>query len=502
MKIDKVAILGAGSAGWLAALAFKRKIPSLDVRVIASRRLGIIGVGEGTVPYVPAFLHEYLGFPEHDFYVKADPVYKLGVRFTWGRRPYFDYTFSLQQWAWQGRDLPRPSGFYSEIEHRGIDLPGALMESGKALPSRGPSHPDVPPPGRMAAWHLENHRFVEWLEATAQAAGVGFCDAELQHAERREDGGIAALLLDNGERVEADLFVDASGFTSELLGKALEEPFLPFDRSLFCDRAVVGGWERGENEPILPYTVSDTMECGWAWRIDHPERINRGYVYSSAHLDEDRASAELMAKNPNIRSTRLVRFRSGRHRRFWVHNVVAIGNSGAFVEPLEATAIMCICSQCRWLVDGLIDSQLSPPPTLRVLYNRFVGGLWDEIREFLGLHYKLNDRLDNPFWQRCRHETELGAAAELIDFYRENGASGIGKVLLSQDSPFGIEGYYAMLVGMRAPMDRPHSPDATERKAWLARLARHREIAEKGMTMEQVRQHLQNPATWAAIRRN
>ena len=90
----------------------------------------------------------------------------------------------------------------------------------------------------------------------------------------------------------------------------------------------------------------------------------------------------------------------------------------------------------------------------------------------------------------------------MIDFYRENGASGIGKVLLSQDSPFGIEGYYAMLVGMRAPMDRPHSPDATERKAWLARLARHREIAEKGMTMEQVRQHLQNPATWAAIRRN
>jgi len=500
VKVDNVVVLGAGSAGLLAALTLKLKLPRLRVRVIASSRIGIIGVGEGTVPFVPGFIHGYLGIDEHEFFTKTDPVYKLGVRFTWGPRDYFDYTFSQQQWAWQWQELPRTSGHYADLDHHGIDLAGALMEAGNALPARGPQHPDVPPPGNMAAWHLENHRFVDWLDERCRLAGVEFTDAELQTVEHHDSGAIAALHLTNGERHPADLFIDASGFASELLGKALGEPFTPFHDALFCDRAVVGGWEREAGEPILPYTVSDTMECGWSWRIDHPERINRGYVFSSDHLDPAQAETELCARNPKITKTRLVSFRSGRHQRMWVQNVVAIGNSGGFVEPLEATAIMCLCLQSRWLADGLIDSHGEPPPSMQRLYNRFVGSLWDEIREFLALHYKLNSRLDNPFWRRCREETQLGHSADLIDFYRENGTSGIGKVLVPADSPFGMEGYYAMLVGMKAPTDRPHSPNATEASAWRRRLASFRSVAEKGMPMERVRELLRHAETWRALR--
>lgn len=122
--------------------------------------LGIIGVGEGTVPYVVNFIHQYLGIDEHRFFQELDPVYKLGVRFTWGNRDYFDYTFSQNQWAFQAPDLGRPSGFFAQHGHHGIDQPGALMEHNHALPTRGAGFPDLPPAGNLVAWHLENQSFV------------------------------------------------------------------------------------------------------------------------------------------------------------------------------------------------------------------------------------------------------------------------------------------------------------------------------------------------------
>lgn len=332
-------------------------------------------------------------------------------------------------------------------------------------------------------------------------AGVTFTDGEIEAVPQSAEGEIEGVLLKDGQTPSADLFVDASGFRSELLGKVLEEPFESYNESLFCDRALVGGRERGEGELILPYTLSDTMDAGWSWRIDHPERINRGYVFSSDHLEDEAAEREFRALNPQIESTRLVKFRSGRYRRSWVKNVVAIGNAGGFVEPLEATAIMCICLQSRWLADGLIDSQQSPTPTLGKLFNRYTNQLWDEIREFLALHYRLNQRRKTPFWERCNHETKLGSSAELIDFYRENGPSQIGSVFIPKDSLFGLEGYYAMLVGMKAPMEKQDDPSLAKAGPWQTRLANLAKVGNQGMTMERVRERLQDPAVWQALRK-
>lgn len=457
-------------------------------------------MGEGTVPYVVNFIHQYLGMDEHRFFTEVDPVYKLGVRFTWGKRDYFDYTFSQNQWAFQVPELGRPSGFFARYGHHGIDLPGALMEKTKALPTRGQGYPDLPPAGNLVAWHLENRTFVSWLDKSCQEAGVEFLEGEIDSVNQDPSGAVDKLVLKDGRSLSADLFVDASGFRSELLGKTLEEPFESFRESLFCDRAVVGGWNRQPGEAILPFTQSDTMKSGWCWRIDHPGRINRGYVDSSNHLSDDDAEREFRQLCPDIETTRLVKFRSGRHQRVWVRNVVAIGNAAGFVEPLEATAIMCICLQARWLTDGLLDCQQRPNTSLIKLYNAYSGQLWDEIREFLAIHYRLNGRLDTPFWRDCQNETKLSRGEDLLQFYRENGPSRIAEILIPKDSPFGIEGYFAMLVGMEAPMEKQSDPAYEKSALWKARLGKLAQIGDQGMSMETVRKKLQDPAVWKALR--
>jgi tryptophan halogenase len=500
MKVRRVVVLGAGSAGLLAALTLKRKLPQLEVEVIHSSKLGVIGVGEGTTPYVPAHLHGYLGFAEGPVFRAIQPVYKLGIRFTWGRRPHFDYTFSGQQFDWRWQDLPRNNGFYTDDDAAAIDLSSALMEAGKALPLRSDGLPDVPPPGRMLAWHLENRTFVAWLEATCRTCGVTFTDAELAGCERNSDGGIARLHLSDGSSREADLFLDASGFRSELLGAALGEAFDDFSGALFCDRAVAGGWDR-RDEPVLPYTVSDSMQSGWCWRIDHPERIHRGYVYASSHLDDEAAAAELRQLAPEIREPRVIRFRSGRYRRGWVGNVVAIGNAAGFVEPLEATALMVICLQSRWLADGLIDSELSPTATMRDLFNRLHRDTWDDIRDFLALHYRFNDRLDTPFWHRCREETPLGKLDDLVAFYRENGPSSLCRGLLAgSTSAFGLEGYLALLCGLKVPHQRPHPGTVAEWTTWENRRRHFRRLAGQGIGMTEVIRRLGDDDAWKKLR--
>ena len=266
--IRSVLVLGGGSAGLLAALTLKRKLPDLDIEVVFSSRIGVIGVGEGTVPYVPHHLHAYLGFDEHEVFTALRPVFKLGVRFQWGKRSGFDYTFSGRQHSWRTPELPRNNGFYGFDDPAAMDLPSALMDRGKALPRRADGLPDLPPAGTNLAWHLENRLFVDWLESACRRCGVRFTDAELAGVETGE-AGISAIRLNDGSERRADFHIDSTGFASELVGKALGEPFEDFSGSLFCDRAVAGGWER-DDEPVLPYTLSETMEAGWCWRSITP----------------------------------------------------------------------------------------------------------------------------------------------------------------------------------------------------------------------------------------
>ncbi|MDB6152366.1 MAG: tryptophan-5-halogenase [Chthoniobacteraceae bacterium] len=487
--IENVLVLGSGSAGLIAAISLKRKIPRLSVRVVRSKEIGVIGVGEGTTVAFPKYFFEYLGISQRLFYEKAEPTWKLGIRFLWGPRDHFDYTFSNQldsRW----RDLSFPNGYYCEKEFRCIDIPAALMAHDKAFARQPNGTGPIMEP--WFGFHIENKKLVEVLEFVACQLGVEIIEGKVSGAERGPEG-IAAVQLEDGRRLEADLFIDSSGFRSELLGRVLEEPYISYDRSLFCDRAVVGGWERTD-EPILPYTVAETMNAGWSWQIEHEHHVNRGYVYASQSISDDEACAEFLSKNPKAPSSpRVVKFRSGRYRRNWVDNVVAVGNAAGFVEPLEATSLMIVCMECQTLVDQLLHCGFVATPSMRRLFNQMVSGLWDDVRDFLALHYYANTRLDTPFWRHCRADTDISGIEQLLEFYRENGPSGFGRYILrGTENTFGIEGYLVMLVGNRVPYRKQAVPEM-ETRLWNSRRADFAMQAKAGMDVKEALGIIRDP---------
>jgi tryptophan halogenase len=488
--IQSILVLGAGSAGLIAALSLKRKLPGLSIRVVRSPEIGVIGVGEGTTPSFPRHIFEYLGISRKRFYALAEPTWKLGIRFLWGPRGRFDYTFSKQldcQWS----DLPMPAGYYCDDDFRCVSAPGALMWHDKAFARQPDGCPDIQ---GWHAFHIENKKLVDVLELTARENGVEIIDGKVVGNERLPQGGVAAVHLEDGQRLEADFFIDASGFRSELLGRALEEPFVSFDRSLFCDRAVIGGWDR-TTEPVLPYTTAETMDAGWAWQIEHEHHVNRGYVYSSHAISDDQAAAEFLSRNPRApQSPRIVKFRSGCYRRLWVENVVAIGNSGGFVEPLEATALMIVCAHVETLIEMLHRSHRTPTPTWRALYNDLAFQGWSDIRDFLALHYKLNSALDTPFWRTCREETDVSNIAPLLEFYADNGPTGFCRYRLPRmENDFGVEGYLVMLVGNRAPYRATHIPSEEERRIWECHRAGFIADAQSALDVKETLAYIRHP---------
>ena len=495
--IKTVCVLGAGSAGLLTALALRRKLPQLAVRVIRSPEIGVIGVGEGTTPLFPQMLFGYLGLKRKQFYAEAAPIWKLGGRFIWGARSGgFNYPF---EFTFERRlpGLPKATGFYCEEDYDFVHVPAALMSLDKAFPRRPDGSPELL---EYYAFHLENERLVTYLESVSRALGVVITDGKVVGVEPGL-AGVTALQLESGERVEADFFVDASGFRSELLGKALGVPSISYASSLFCDRAVIGGWPRTD-EPIRPYTTQETMDAGWAWRIDHEGYINRGYVYSSRFAGDDEARAEFLGKNPKIdpEKTRVVKFTSGRREQTWKGNVVAVGNASAFVEPLEATALNNLALQIKLLIQVLEHSELAPTPSMIEIYNLRFRNWWDDTRDFLALHYRFNKRSETPFWRMCCEETDLGLLDPFVRFYRENGPTRMALHALPHGRAiYGLEGHLAVLVGCKVPYEKRYAPTRQEQTQWRQLLAEHRRQADRALDVKQTLELLRRPGwSWDA----
>ncbi len=487
-QVERVIVLGGGSAGFMVALTLKRKLPNLQVQVIRSPDIGVIGVGEGTTLAFPKHFFEYLRLKPQQFYAEAEPTWKLGIKFLWGGRKQFYYTFSYE---FQHRypELSRNNGFFFSDEFLYAGRTSAFMAQDKAFPRRSDGSPEF---HNHHAYHIENKKLVAWLEKVSREFGVEIIDATV--SAKLGERGIESLVTGQGQSYVADLFIDASGFRSELLGRALQEPFISYGDALFCDRAVIGGWPR-TNELIQPYTTAETMDAGWCWQIEHENWINRGYVYASNFISDQEALDELLRKNPKIANEpRVVKFRSGRYARNWIGNVVGVGNAVGFVEPLEATALQIICVEASTLADSLIDCQCVPTPTLIQLYNDYNARAWDDIRDFLAVHYKFNTRLDTPFWQACRNDTVLHGAQFLVDFYRENGPSVVaGAQLLHPSNSFGMDGYLAMLVGQNVPHQKPFTPSAKEREIWRGRCRTWGLDAQRGLDVKQCLEAIRKP---------
>jgi tryptophan 7-halogenase len=488
--IKNVLVLGAGSAGLIAAIGLKRKIPHLEVRIVRSPDLGVIGVGESTTPNVPTHLFNFLGIRMRHIFEAVRPTWKLGIHFLWGPRPYFNYAFSRQLDA-QLVTLPRPNGYYCDDDFTSVEPVNALMDVKNVFFRQQDGSPQV---NGSAAFHLENKKFVAALEVVARECGIEIIDGKV-HMSEKGPAGIETVALEDGRRLHADFFVDASGFRSELLGRRLEEPFISFESSLFCDRAIVGSWDRTD-EPILPYTTAETMDCGWCWRIDHETTINRGYVYCSSAISDDAARDEFLRKNPLATTwDHVVKFRSGRYERAWVGNTVALGNACGFVEPLESSALMMLCWQCESLITSLQHCMFSPTPTMRKMYNNATAKTWDEVRNFLALHYKANTRLDNDFWRHCNNDADVGGIAEMLEFYEENGPTGLCREFLQQGGGnfFGVEGFLTMLVGTKYPYRAKHQATAQELEIWNNYRAQVLADAKQAINIEETLAYIHHP---------
>jgi tryptophan halogenase len=488
--MNEILILGAGSAGLMAALALQRKLPAVKVRIVRSPEIGVIGVGEGTTPLFPQFLFNYLGLDRSTFYRDAEPTFKLGGRFlNWGPRPHFDYPFE-STYDTQMPGMSRLNAWYADWDFSHCNVPCAMMATDKIFPRGKDGQPVMM---EYFAFHIENVKFVGFLEKAARALGIPIIDGKVKRVERNEQG-VAALHLEDGRTLKADLYIDASGFRAELM-RALDVPHRAFDQTLFCDRAVIGGWTRTD-EPIKPYTTAETMDAGWAWQIEHEHFINRGYVFGSRFLSDDAAREEFLRKNPKVpaESARVVKFRSGRQAEMWKGNVVAIGNASGFVEPLEATALTIAAMHLKLLVQILRHSELDPGPTIRALYNKRATELWDDTRDFLALHYRYNTALDTPFWKTCRAESDLGELPGFIEFYQENGPTQLAlHALPSYRAIYGLDGHFAMLTGQRVPWRKRPIHSMIESATWQRHAGNARATATNAMDIAETLKAMRQP---------
>ncbi len=491
-QIRRIVVLGGGSAGMLAALALKKRLPHLETTVVRSTKMGVIGVGEGTIASVVRYLHSFLGIEPLRFHQEVLPSIKLGIQFQWGGATPFHYSFAPQFTAPTPpkRQLSLARGYYCRPDASYADVISALMYRGKVAVTDQFGDPRLT---NSFAYHLENKRFVDFLEDYATESGLPKIDAIVSNVELGPQG-VAALDLDNGERLEADLFVDCSGFGSELLGRALQEPFVSYRDALLCDRAIVGGWPRSD-DTYHAFTTAQAMDAGWSWRIEHDDIINRGYVYSSSFVTDEQAEQEFRLKNSKITSTRMLKFRSGVYRRAWVGNVVAIGNAYGFVEPLEATAIGMICAASGLLVKILESGSECLSDVQRNLFNEVQDTNWEQIRDFLAIHYKPNQCVQTPFWRACQNDIPLSYAQDILDFYQAVGPDfGALEVRMRRDI-FGSEGYLAMLVGQNVPYRRAVDLPQQEQAAWQRFKTRMAETADSGVGMKKYLSLLRNGET-------
>jgi tryptophan halogenase len=496
--VQKIIVLGGGSAGLLAALTIRSRLPQVEVTLIRSQKIPVIGVGESTTRALPHYLHNVLGLDRSEFYQQVRPSWKLGIRFEWGSpdTSHFNYPFA-DRLDVRLRELPQLIAFYCADDQRDTSVFDVLMDRGLSPCALRDGQYGVDESG---AYHIENKSFVAFLEVQAKRAGVRFVDGDVAAVPRTESGDVEKLELEDGRNLAADLFVDCSGFRSVLMGKTLGERFVSYDDSLFCDRAVVGNWQR--DDAVMPYTTVETMDSGWCWKIEFIDHMNRGYVYSSAFCSDDDAMREMKQKNPRLGDDlRVIKFPCGRYENFWVGNVAAIGNAAGFVEPLESSALQHIIEQSRFLCTALCETNCRVTPQLQELENRRFRWLWDDLRDFLAVHYKFNRRLDTPFWRHCREHVDLGGAEQLVDYYRRVGPTSLASSLIYPASIFGYEGYLSLLMGQQVPTDFCYVPSDGERETWQRFRDYVRSLATGALPVREAMQLVCDPSwTWPSQR--
>lgn len=444
-RVRNVVILGGGTAGWMAAAALGATFGDrLAINLLESDEIGTVGVGEATIPTIHWF-NQLIGLDEAAFVRATHATFKLGIEFVDWSRPGGRYFHPFGRY---GVDLG-PVPFHQHwlrARADGLDRPLSAYSLAAALAAAGRFAKPVDDPRSILstlgyAYHFDAGLYARHLRDIAEARGVRRHEGLLADIERDpESGFVTAITTRRGARLEGDLFVDCSGFRALLIGEEMGAAFEDWSHWLPCDRAVAVPCARVAR--TTPFTRSTLRPAGWQWRIPLQHRTGNGYVYSSAFLSDDEAAVTLLANldGEALADPRMLRFKAGFRREGWRGNVVAIGLSSGFLEPLESTSIHLIQSGIAKLITLFPDKDCDP--ALARQYNALFARDMDGIRDFLILHYHATQGHDAPLWQHTRTMALPDTLIEKEAHYRRTG-----RLMLAPEDLFREASWLAVLEG-------------------------------------------------------
>ncbi|WP_230480705.1 tryptophan halogenase family protein [Sphingomonas sp. Leaf21] len=483
-RIRRIVILGGGTAGWMTAAALSRALQAQGVAItlVESDAIGTIGVGEATIPTIHWF-NQIIGLDEREFMAATKATAKLGIEFV----------------GWNGPDSRyfHPFGTYGPPGDGAMFLHRLIRgrADGDASPSEAYSLTAQaaragrfarPVPDRRSlvstlgyAYHFDAGLYARYLRGLAERAGVARIEGMVASVDQDAGSGfVTALRLADGQVVEGDLFIDCSGLRALLIGETLGIGYDDWSHWLPCDRAWAA--PSAAETSLTPFTRATAAEAGWRWRIPLQHRVGNGYVFASRFQDEAAARASLLAgmEGPPLAEPRLIRFTPGMRREAWRANVVAIGLSSGFLEPLESTSIHLIQSGIAKLLSLFPARDCSP--LLARQFNRVFGQEMHDVRDFLILHYHATGGRDEPMWRERQAMPIPDTLAERIAHFRASG-----RIVLSSDELFREASWFAVLDGQG---ERPgdHNPliETNGREDNLRQLASLRaEIARTAVSL-------------------
>lgn len=423
--ISKIVIVGGGTSGWMAASMlchhFKREL--CQVQLVESDEIGTIAVGESTVPPFIGLIRR-LGINEQEFIRATEATYKLGIQFVgWHQRhrKYF-HPFGVIGRAIGNQDFyqcwlkARAHGDSSALSD--FSPCNVMAENGRFFPPAEARN--TPIGGANYALHVDAQLVARYLRRFAEARGLERVAGKVTQVRQRDNGFIRSVALADGREIQGDFFIDCTGFSGVLIGQALGVGSVDWSNYLPCDRAIVT--KTAGQKPLPAFTRATAQPAGWSWQIPLQHRMGQGYVYSSRFCSDAAAKSTLMRGlgATALDDPRVIPFATGHRREQWKHNCLSIGLASGFVEPLEATSIHMIARGMdfflRYFPDSDCDSALSRE------YNRRMVADYEEIRDFLVLHYGATARDDSPFWQWCRQMTLPDSLQTRIALFKGNGA--------------------------------------------------------------------------------